>query len=398
MSNSPAPGEFFFFTSPEGLYHCAASDADILGFLDHCSAAGVTRLATGIDSTQDGPSARFGLMAREAQARGIKVVAYLGIGWGGDWRWRDTGHSSLGEPWPDPDLSSLARRRPDLFSRTREGKIWLEYGWQSNLGKMGILNLAAKDVRAFDTTRLVHVLTTYGLDGVQVVWVPSPRPPDNQEPNRSHTVDWLLGEDGYWAYGYEPETISLFRERYGLDPRTLPTSDERWVEMRCEAVMDSIRELRVALNATGHPCEFSVQGVSGIFGSPEAGRRVNFDWSKMLDEGLIDAIYPRYPANYPLLKLAFDRHTIECMCEDIIRLQETVNGRAKLYVGLLLPTYANMTREIVEPHDAAQAILRAIEAVVSTGMHRVGFYCGHRFQTLGLWPYAREMSDVVLSM
>jgi hypothetical protein len=81
------------------------------------------------------------------------------------------------------------------------------------LGKLGFMDFALREFRAYDQKRLVNMLTTYKLDGIQVEWVPSPRPHDDLEKDRTHTIDWCLDEEGYWGYGYDPGVVDRFQEQ-----------------------------------------------------------------------------------------------------------------------------------------------------------------------------------------
>jgi transcriptional regulator with XRE-family HTH domain len=56
-----------------------------------------------------------------------------------------------------------------------------------------------------------------------------------------------------WDYGYHPEMISIFNERYGYDPRELedPSIDENWLQFRCDQITEVANEIADLVHSYG---------------------------------------------------------------------------------------------------------------------------------------------------
>ncbi len=373
-----------------GLYEYDATDDDIAVFLDKCAEAGVRRLLACF--YRDCVSDRFGTMVEGAHKRGMEILGYRAIGNMGS---RDLlYHSNVGEPWP-PKVWGYALTYPGCWTRTREDRTWLEYDFRHPLGQRGYLDFSSAVARVYERSKALELVEGYGVDGFQIEWIASPPPPGQPAKDRAHTIEACLDEQGYWAYGYDKVVVERFKSEYGEDPRELPGDDERWVDLRCSFVTDYVRDMKADLVRANHKVEISAQAVSGVFTSRKAGRQVNFDWGTWVDEGLIDAVYPRYPAHYPKLRLAYDEETIGKIRLEVASLKETLGDKASLMAGLLLPTYSQFTRELTTPGKAAQALRKAVQATVEGGADMVGIYRADRFDALGLWPYLKELTQLV---
>ncbi|MBL9187695.1 MAG: hypothetical protein JNK23_09470 [Opitutaceae bacterium] len=52
-------------------------------------------------------------------------------------------------------------------------------------------------------------------------------------------------------FGYDEPLVHAFREKHGVDPRTLPASDARWIALRAEAMTGFVRDVRALLDEAG---------------------------------------------------------------------------------------------------------------------------------------------------
>ncbi len=52
-------------------------------------------------------------------------------------------------------------------------------------------------------------------------------------------------------FGYDEPLVRAFRERHGVDPRTLPANDPRWLALRAEAMTGFVRDVRALLDEAG---------------------------------------------------------------------------------------------------------------------------------------------------
>ena len=83
---------------------------------------------------------------------------------------------------------------------------------------------------------------------------------------------------------YEPIMVDGFQKKYGVDPRKLEDTDDRWLDFCAEINTDFMREVK-SLAGPG-------QRISGlIHGTPELNRRWAIDVPRWVREGLIDDCY-----------------------------------------------------------------------------------------------------------
>ncbi|MDP3073328.1 MAG: hypothetical protein Q8N18_23760 [Opitutaceae bacterium] len=52
-------------------------------------------------------------------------------------------------------------------------------------------------------------------------------------------------------FGYDEPLVHAFREKHGLDPRTLPATDARWIALRAEVMTGFVRDVRALLDEAG---------------------------------------------------------------------------------------------------------------------------------------------------
>lgn len=83
---------------------------------------------------------------------------------------------------------------------------------------------------------------------------------------------------------YEPIMVKGFQERYGIDPRKLEDTDERWLSYCAEVNTDFMRQVKALAG--------SKQRISGlIHGTRALNRRWGMDIPLWIQEGLIDDCY-----------------------------------------------------------------------------------------------------------
>lgn len=61
-------------------------------------------------------------------------------------------------------------------------------------------------------------------------------------------LDFLRGPD---FFGYEEPLVEAFQARHGIDPRTLPAADPRWLKLRAEIMTGFVRDVRALLDVAG---------------------------------------------------------------------------------------------------------------------------------------------------
>jgi len=88
--------------------------------------------------------------------------------------------------------------------------------------------------------------------------------------------------------GYEEPLVKGFMAKYGVDPKTLPDNDERWLAFRCEIMTDFMREVRKAVDAAakekGRPLGISARV------DHQQYRPTGLDIETWMKDGLIDIL------------------------------------------------------------------------------------------------------------
>jgi hypothetical protein len=88
--------------------------------------------------------------------------------------------------------------------------------------------------------------------------------------------------------GYEEPLVKGFIAQYGVDPKTLPDNEERWLSFRCGVMTDFMREVRRAVNAAANEKKRSL-GISARIDHGQY-RQWGLDIETWMKEGLIDIL------------------------------------------------------------------------------------------------------------
>lgn len=88
-----------------------------------------------------------------------------------------------------------------------------------------------------------------------------------------------------WDYGYHPEMLRLFKEKYGYDPREQadPSLDENWRQFRCDQVTEVANEIADVVHSYG-----KVMAASPFPTPKMSSRMVRQDWGKWN----LDVVFP----------------------------------------------------------------------------------------------------------
>jgi hypothetical protein len=385
-----------------GKYSYNCTDDDIAYFVDRCSQAGVQRI---IHSYYHAPSPDYpeylmhkdGLirlepyaygeksplarLVRRAHDAGIEVVSFINAATGGQWVRAD--YMASGEVWPYVRLVGGGKEQEKYWTRTRDGKTWLDIGPRDPVGAVGYVSLAYPEVRERERKVYLEFVDRYGVDGVQLEFMIS-RPP-RYATVRGHREP-CCDEEGYWAYGYDEPALAEYQRVYGVDPRTLPNSEPAWVQFRASYATQHLRELREALKKKGKQVDISIFAFSGTFASPEDGLAVGADWETWLQEGLVDEIYSRIPGDRPLFRERFTEARVRGMAEEFVALKAAAAGRATVYPVIELPTYPLSAPGQATPAEAIAATERLGRVLIEAGADRLGFWWFDTVEALHIWP------------
>jgi len=386
-----------------GKFSHTCQESDIAYFVEKCSRAGIQRIIHSFyhypspnypsylmhknqlmriepfEYGSDGPLAH---LVRRAHDAGIEVVSFVNVATGGQWIRAD--YMASGEVWPYVRLIGGGRELEKYWTRTRDGKTWLDHGPRGPVGAIGYLSLAYPEVRERERNLYLEFVETYGVDGVQLEFMIS-RPP-RYAPPEAHKNLPCCDEDGYWAYGYEEPAIAEYKHKYGADPRTLPNSDPTWVQFRANYATQHLRELREALNRKGKRVDVSILAFSGTFSGPADGLAVGSDWETWLKEGLVDTIYSRIPGDRPPMRERFTEARVEGMREEYLTFKQAIAGRATLFPVIELPTFPLSAPGQATSEEAIAATERLGRALLAAGADRIGFWWFDTIEALNIWP------------
>ncbi len=218
----------------------------------------------------------------EAHAAGLRVDAYSILGLAGVWQ--GSRHQVPRVIEPVGRVPRFAVEHPEYMSKARDGRSWLDWDvGEPVLGyDVGYLALAHPEVRAYARRELVAFARDFGADGVQLEFLPV-----------------LAAGESVWPLGYDEPALAEYRRRFGVDPRSQPADDPAWARLRAGYVTEFFRELRRDLDALGRPVEVAA-ATEGIWARPDEAYRLGLDWPAWVEEGLVDALYPRFFLDDPL--------------------------------------------------------------------------------------------------
>jgi len=124
--------------------------------------------------------------------------------------------------------SRFTRDHPESRWRKRDGTF---YGTQQSF--------AFPNVRQYKLRIIQEIIDNYEVDGVFMDWI---RTGDDKFVKQTD-------DDGVADYGYEEPLVTAFKKQYGIDPLTIPNSDERWVQFRSQPITTFMRQARRMMRA-----------------------------------------------------------------------------------------------------------------------------------------------------
>jgi Glycosyl hydrolase-like 10 len=95
-------------------------------------------------------------------------------------------------------------------------------------------SFAFPEVMRYKLAVIEELLAGYDLDGLFLDWLRTGDVRDNPQTD----------PDGVADHGYEAPLLDGFRARFGLDPRSLPNGDDRWVRFRAGPHTEFMRSVR----------------------------------------------------------------------------------------------------------------------------------------------------------
>ena len=299
----------------------------------------------------------------EAHAAGLRVDAYSILGLAGVWA--GSRHQAPRVIEPVGRVPRFAVEHPEYMSKARDGRSWLDWDvGEPVLGyDVGYLALAHPEVRDYARRELVAFARDFGADGVQLEFLPV-----------------LAAGERVWPLGYDAPALAEYRRRFSVDPRSRPADDPAWARLRAEYVTQFFRELRRDLDALGRPVEVAA-ATEGIWARPDEAYKLGLDWPAWVDEGLVDALYPRFFLDDPLYPPSDPSSETGSWVADAARIEREV-ATVRRVVGnrcRICATAIASNAPANEPVTAlVERIVAAARAMVASGSDGFGIYTDAR--------------------
>ncbi len=315
----------------------------------------------------------------EAHAAGLRVDAYSILGLAGVWQ--GSRHQVPRVIEPVGRVPRFAVEHPEFMSKARDGRSWLDWDvGEPVLGyDVGYLALAHPEVRAYVRRELVAFARDFGADGVQLEFLPV-----------------LAAGESVWPLGYDEPALAEFRRRFGVDPRSQPADDPAWARLRADYVTEFFRELRRDLDALGRPVEVAA-ATEGIWARPDEAYRLGLDWPAWVEEGLVDALYPRFFLDDPLYPPSDPSSESGSWVADAARIERELATVRRL-VGnrcRICATAIASNAPATDPVSVVvERIVTAARAIVESGSDGFGIYTDARVAgDAALWIGLRRIHE-----
>lgn len=299
----------------------------------------------------------------EAHEAGLRVDAYSILGLAGVWE--GSRHQVPRVIEPVGRIPRFAVEHPEFMSKARDGRSWFDWDvGEPVLGyDVGYLALAHPEVRAYARAELVAFARDFGADGVQLEFLPV-----------------LAAGESVWPLGYDEPALAEYRRRFGVDPRSRPADDPAWARLRADYVTQFFRELRRDLDALGRPVDVAA-ATEGIWARPDEAYKLGLDWPEWVEEGLIDALYPRFFINDPLYPPSDPSSESGSWLSDVARIERemaTVRGIVGNRFRVCATAIAS-NAPVDEPVPVlVERIVAAARAMVEAGSDGIGIYTDAR--------------------
>lgn len=215
------------------------------------------------------------------------------------------------------DREAVVKEHPDWLSVNREGKSLADTTAYVDYYKF--MCPALPEVRDHIQKKIVAYCEVEGLNGIAIDYH---RFVDVVLPTTLWPKYGIVQDREYpqWDFGYHPEMIRLFKEKYGYDPREQedPSTDEKWLQFRC----DQITEVANMIAETVH--SYGKKMAASPFPTPAMSRKmVRQDWGKWN----LDIVFPMVYHNFYTGDVSF---ISDCTIDNV----KQKNPMTTLYCGM----------------------------------------------------------------
>ncbi|MDR2533464.1 MAG: hypothetical protein LBC81_01610 [Tannerellaceae bacterium] len=212
---------------------------------------------------------------------------------------------------------SIVKAHPEWLSVNRKGESLADH--RAYVDYYKFLCPALPEVREFLKTKVKAYCEVEGLNGIAIDYH---RLVDVILPTTLWPRYGIVQDKEYpeWDYGYHPAMIAKFKTLYGYDPTELedPSTDEKWLQFRCDQVTEVANELAEVVHAHGKKMAASP------FPTPQMSRSmVRQDWGKWN----LDIVFPMVYHNFYTGDVSF---ISDCTIDNV----KQKNPSTTLYCGM----------------------------------------------------------------
>ena len=316
-------------------------------------------------------------LSQEAHRVGVEVHPYTLVAIAGVWT--GSRRTLPRHIIPDGRIPRFAVENPEYMSKARDGRSWLDWevGEQVLGYDIGYMSLAYPEVREYVRSALVTYAREFGADGVQLEF-----------------VQVLAEGEEVWPLGYDAPAIADYTETHGVDPREIDNNDEAWTRLRASYYTQLMRELKKELSGLGRKVEISV-ATEGVWADPDGAYKLMLDWPTWVDEGLVDALHPRfwiidphYPLSYPGSDTGSWYVDPARITTEISKVKEVVGQECKIY-GTVLGKNGGGG---IPVGDLVERTVAAAKAMIEAGSDGFGMYADEHVMSEGVfWEALRQI-------
>jgi hypothetical protein len=212
---------------------------------------------------------------------------------------------------------SIVKAHPEWLSVNRKGeslantKAYVDY--------YKFMCPALPEVREFIKKKIIAYCEVDGLNGIAIDYH---RFVDVILPTTLWSRYNIVQDKEYpeFDYGYHPEMIRLFKEKYGYDPREQedPSTDEKWLQFRCDQITEVANMIADVVHSYG-----KVMAASPFPTPKMAKKMVRQDWGKWN----LDIVFPMVYHNFYTGDVSF---ISDCTIENV----RDKNPMTTLYCGM----------------------------------------------------------------
>ncbi len=212
---------------------------------------------------------------------------------------------------------SMVKAHPDWLSVNRKGESLANTN--AYVGYYKFMCPALPEVREYIKNKVKAYCEVEDLNGIAIDYH---RFVDVILPTTLWSRYGIVQDREYpeFDFGYHPEMIRIFKEKYGYDPRELedPSTDEQWLQFRCDQITEVANMIAEVVHSYGKKMAASP------FPTPKMSRKmVRQDWGKWN----LDIVFPMVYHNYYTGDVSF---ISDCTLENA----RDKNAMTTLYCGM----------------------------------------------------------------